>query len=89
MDKNLRDAGFDLGHTESPILPVHIGNNEKTFRFTKILLEEGLFVNPVVSPAVSEDKTLIRLSLMATHSKQQVDFAIDKLIKIGKNLEII
>ncbi|MDR1055096.1 MAG: aminotransferase class I/II-fold pyridoxal phosphate-dependent enzyme [Prevotellaceae bacterium] len=89
MNKNLRDAGFDLGHTESPILPVHIGNNEKTFLFTKILLEENLFVNPVVAPAVSEDKTLIRLSLMATHTKEQVDFAIDKLVKVGKQLELI
>lgn len=89
MNKSLREAGFDLGHTESPILPVLIGNNEKTFMFTKILLEEGLFVNPVVAPAVSEDNTLIRLSLMATHSKEQVDFAIDKLVKVGKQLSII
>lgn len=89
MNKSLRDAGFELGITESPILPVHIGNNEKTFLFTKLLFEEGLFVNPVVSPAVSEDRTLIRLSLMATHTKEQVDYAIDKLVKIGKHLEII
>jgi len=89
LTKCLKEHGFDLGHTESPILPVFIRNNEKTFMFTKLVLEEGLFVNPVVAPAVSEDDTLIRLSLMATHTKEQIDFAIDKIVKVGKKLGII
>ena len=57
--------------------------------YTKLLLQEGLFVNPVVAPAVPEDSTLIRFSLMATHTKEQVDFAIDKLVKVGKKLGVI
>lgn len=87
--KTLRDHGFDLGHTETPILPILVRDNLKTFMYTKLLLEEGLFVNPVVAPAVPEDSTLIRFSLMATHTKEQVDFAIDKLVKVGKKLGVI
>jgi len=66
-----------------------IRDNMKTFQLTKALLDEGIFVNPVLSPAVPNDSTLIRLSLMATHTYKQIDFAIEKLIKTGKNLNII
>jgi len=87
--KNLKEAGFDLGMTHTPIIPLMVRDNMKTFRFTKALLDEGIFVNPVLSPAVAEDSTLIRFNLMATHTYTQVDHAINKLIKIGKSLEII
>lgn len=87
--KTLREHGFDVGHTVTPIIPILVRDNLKTFMYTKLLLEEGLFVNPVVAPAVPEDSTLIRFSLMATHTKEQVDFAIDKLIKVGKKLGVI
>jgi 8-amino-7-oxononanoate synthase len=56
---------------------------------TKLLMSEGIFVNPVVSPAVAEDMTLIRFSLMATHTKEQIDFAIDKIVKVAKQLDVI
>jgi 8-amino-7-oxononanoate synthase len=87
--KHLKDAGFDLGMTQTPIIPMMIRDNTKTFRFTGALLDEGIFVNPVLSPAVAEDSTLIRFNLMATHNYNQIDYAIEKLIKIGKSLEII
>jgi 8-amino-7-oxononanoate synthase len=87
--KTLRDLGFDIGHPETPIIPIIIRNNPKTFLFTKLLMSEGVFVNPVVSPAVAEDMTMIRFSLMATHTKEQIDTAIDKLVKVAKQLEII
>jgi 8-amino-7-oxononanoate synthase len=61
----------------------------KTFRFTKTLLDEGIFVNPVLAPAVAEDSTLIRFNMMATHTYSQIDYAIEKLIKVGKSLEVI
>ncbi|MDR2563244.1 MAG: pyridoxal phosphate-dependent aminotransferase family protein [Prevotellaceae bacterium] len=85
----LRMRGFELGTTSTPIIPIIIRNNLKTFKFTSRLMDEGLFVNPVLSPAVSEDMTLIRFSLMATHTQQQVDYAIDKIIAIGKELSVI
>ena len=87
--QTLKDAGFDLGSTQTPIIPLMVRDNMKTFRLTKMLLDEGIFVNPVLSPAVPNDSTLIRLSLMATHTYNQIDFAIEKLNKIGKSLGII
>ena len=86
---NFRRLGFDIGHTETPIIPLYIRDNLKTLMLTKMLLDEGVFVNPVVSPAVSKDSTLIRFSLMATHTKEQIDTALEKIEKIGKKLKII
>ena len=84
----LLDEGFELGPTESPIIPVYIRDNNKTFMVTKILQEEGIFVNPVVSPAVPSDASLIRFSLMATHSFAQIEEAVEKLTKAASQLEI-
>lgn len=77
--KLLLDAGFEIGHPESPILPIYIRDNAKTFIITNILQNNGVFVNPVVSPAVPSDASLIRFSLMATHTFEQIETAIDKL----------
>ena len=86
---NFRRLGFDIGSTETPIIPLYIRDNMKTLMLTKMLLDEGVFVNPVVAPAVDKDSTLIRFSLMATHTKDQVDTALEKIEKIGKKLKII
>jgi len=87
--ENFKRLGFDTGVSQTPIIPLYIRDNMKTLRLTKYLLDEGVFVNPVVSPAVSKDNTLIRFSLMATHTKEQVDFALEKFEKAGKKLRII
>lgn len=76
-----RSIGCEIGHTQTPIIPLYVRDNEKTFRITQELLEEGIFVNPVVSPAVSPSDTLIRFSLMATHTMDQLDMAIGKVQK--------
>ena len=89
MKKGLRSLGFDLGDSETPILPLYCGDLMLAFRLCKRLQEEGLFVNPVVSPAVAPGRELIRISLMATHTDQQIDFALDKLAKVGKELRLI
>ncbi|MFP5039869.1 serine palmitoyltransferase [Parasediminibacterium sp. JCM 36343] len=83
-----QDYGFDTGETESPIIPVYVRDNYKTFLFTKKLQEEGVFVNPVVSPAVSSADSLIRFSLMATHTHSQIEEAIEKLNKVALKLDI-
>ena len=75
----LQEHGFDTGDTQSPIIPVRIGDNHKTFLFTKALQDKGVFVNPVVSPAVPSESSLIRLSLMSTHSFGQIEEAVDKM----------
>ena len=86
--KLLLDEGFDLGPTETPIIPIYVRDNIKTFNLTCGLQEQGVFVNPVVSPAVPPDSTLIRFSLMATHTFAQIDEAISKLTKLSKELGI-
>jgi len=86
---NFKRMGFDIGKSETPIIPLYIRDNLKTLKLTRMLLDEGVFVNPVVSPAVSKDSTLIRFSLMATHTKDQVDIALEKFDKLGKKLGII
>ena len=84
-----RSMGCEIGHTSTPIIPLFIRDNEKTFLITKMLFEEGVFVNPVVSPAVSPADTLIRFSLMATHTKEQVDFALDKISEVFKKMNVL
>lgn len=86
---NFRVMGFDIGHTESPIIPLYVRDNLKTFKITKMLFDDGIFVNPVVSPAVSSDASLIRFSLMATHTFEQIDNALDKISKNARKLQII
>ena len=87
--KQFKEKGFELGPTETPIMPLYVRDNDKTFLITKLLFEEGIFVNPVVSPAVAPDDTLIRYSLMATHTKEQIDYSIEHIANVFKKLQII
>jgi len=85
----LNAKGFDTGHSCTPIIPILIRDDFKTFELTKLLLEEGnVFVNPVVSPAVPSTSSLIRYSLMATHSKDQIESSIDQIYKIAKKIGV-
>jgi 8-amino-7-oxononanoate synthase len=86
--KLLLEEGFDLGPTESPILPIYVRDNHKTFLVTKFLQNEGIFVNPVVSPAVPSDSSLLRFSLMATHTFDQIDEAIEKIARAFKEVGV-
>jgi 8-amino-7-oxononanoate synthase len=89
MKKGLLSLGFDLGKSQSPILPVYCGSLMNAFTMCKRLQEEGVFVNPIVSPAVPTGRELIRISLMATHTDAQIDFALDKLAKVGKEVGLL
>ncbi len=84
-----KEKGFELGPTSTPIMPLYVRDNEKTFLITKLLFEAGIFVNPVVSPAVSPEETLIRFSLMATHTYEQIDYAIEHIEKMFKRFGVI
>ncbi len=86
--KALNDAGFDTGHSVTPIIPVLIRDDFKTFQLTKMALDNGIFVNPVVSPAVPSTSSLIRYSLMATHTKTQIDRSVEVLYKISKEIGV-
>ena len=85
----LKRLGFDTGIANTPIIPIYIRDDLKTFQLAKLLLDEGIFVNPVASPAVSKEDSLIRFSLMATHTKEQIEKAIEKLYAVSKKLNII
>lgn len=87
--KSFRDLGFEIGNTETPIIPLFIRDNDKTFMLTHMLFEEGVFVTPVIAPAVPSEDTLIRVALMATHTHQQIDYAVEKIYKCFKQLDII
>lgn len=89
MKQGLISLGFDLGASETPVLPVYIRELLATFKFCKRLEEEGVFVNPVVSPGVLPGHELIRVSLMATHTAAQIDFALEKFAKVGRELGLL
>ena len=87
--EGFRNMGCEIGNTSTPIIPLFIRDNFKTFSITRDLLNEGIFVNPVVSPAVAPQDTLIRFSLMASHSKELVEMALDKIQKVFRAYDLI
>lgn len=87
--KRFREAGFEIGETESPIIPIYVRDTEKTFVATARAFEEGVFINPVIPPACAPQDTLVRVALMATHTHEQVDRAVDSLRKVFVELGII
>ncbi|MDR2968465.1 MAG: pyridoxal phosphate-dependent aminotransferase family protein [Tannerellaceae bacterium] len=84
-----RSMGCEIGHTSTPIIPLFIRNNDLTFLIVRELLDAGIFVNPVVTPAVAPEDTLIRFSLMATHTREQLDIALDAIGKVFRKHHII
>ena len=84
-----RQMGCEIGNTSTPIIPLFIRDNFKTFKVTTELFEEGIFVNPVVSPAVAPQDTLIRFSLMATHTQEQVERALEAIERVFKRNGIL
>jgi 8-amino-7-oxononanoate synthase len=87
--ESFRKAGFEIGDTESPIIPLYVRDPEKTFMVTRMAFDEGIFINPVIPPACAPQDTLVRVALMATHTKEQVDTAVEKLTKCFKALGIL
>jgi len=87
--RGFREMGFDTGKSETPIIPLFVRDDLKALLLTKTLLADGIFVNPIVSPAVPKENCLIRYSLMATHTKEQVDISIEKITRAAKTLGIL
>jgi len=85
----LKSMGFNVGTSVTPIVPVIIGDDEKTFISWKMLFERGVFVNPIIAPAVPPGSQLLRTSYMATHTDQQIDFVLGVFQDVGKKLELI
>jgi len=89
LQQGLVSLGYNLGNSTTPILPVRCRDLMTAFTFCKRLDEEGVFVNPVVPPAVPPGEELMRVSLMATHTDSQIDFALDKFAKVGRELGLV
>ena len=87
--RRFREEGFEIGDTESPIIPLYVHDVEKTFLVTKLAFEAGVFINPVIPPACAPQDTLVRMALMATHTEEQVERGVQILKKIFVDLDII
>jgi 7-keto-8-aminopelargonate synthetase-like enzyme len=89
MRDQLRDLGFDIGNSQTPVIPIIIGDDEKTLIAWKTLFDAGVFVNAVLCPAVAPGRQLLRTSYMATHTDDQLNRVLEIYEKTGKNLGLI
>ena len=89
MQEGLRSLGYDIGASETPVIPVLIGQVEETFKFWKELFDHGVFTNPVMPPAVPENSCRLRISLMATHTDEHIDFVLNAFARVGKRMAVI
>jgi 7-keto-8-aminopelargonate synthetase-like enzyme len=89
MREEYQRLGFDTGTSETPIVPIFIGDDELTFMTWKLLFENGVFVNPVISPAVAPGRQLLRTSYMATHTDEQLERVLETFKKVGDQLGLI
>ena len=89
FQEGCRSLGFNIGTTETPIVPVLIGSLHNTFSFWRALFDAGVFTNPVVPPAVPPDQCRLRTSLMATHTNEQIDRALETFGRLGKKMGVI
>ncbi len=87
--KRFREEGFEIGETESPIIPLYVHDVDKTFQVTKLAFDNGVFINPVIPPACAPQDTLVRFALMATHTAEQVERGVQILKKVFQDLGII
>jgi 8-amino-7-oxononanoate synthase len=89
MKEGFLELGFDVIANDSPILSIVIGDDENTFLFNRMLFDEGVFVNPVIPPAVPEGKSLLRTSYMATHTEEDMDLILGAFRRVGERLRIL
>ena len=89
MRKGFRELGYDTGHSVTPVIPIIIGDDERTFYTWKMLFEAGVFVNPIISPATAPGRQLLRTSYMATHTDEQLDRVLEIFARIGKQVGLI
>ena len=89
MQDGLRSLGYDIGRSETPIIPVQIGDMERMLVFWKELFDAGVFSNPVTPPAVPENSCRLRISCMATHTDEHIDFVLDAFASVGKRVAVL
>lgn len=89
MHREFKAMGFNIGNSQTPIIPIYIGDDIKTFQFWKMLSDEGIFTNPIISPAVPPGSQLIRTSYTATHTDEQLNRVLKVFEKVGKKMGVI
>ncbi|HOG77641.1 MAG TPA: aminotransferase class I/II-fold pyridoxal phosphate-dependent enzyme, partial [Anaerolineaceae bacterium] len=89
MREGFKQLGFDTGHSCTPVIPIIIGDDELTFLTWRLLFDNGVFVNPVISPATAPGRQLLRTSYMATHTRDQLEHVLDVFAKVGKEVGLI
>jgi 8-amino-7-oxononanoate synthase len=89
MRKGFRELGFDIGNSSTPVIPILVGDDMRTIRTWRMLFDNGVFVNPVLSPAVSVGRQMLRTSYMATHTDAQMEKVLDTFKKVGKEVGLI
>ncbi len=89
MTRAFRELGFNIGNSQSPVIPIIIGDMDRTIQFWKQLFDAGVFVNPIVPPGVPPDMSILRTSYMATHTDKELDRVLDIFKKIGKQMGVI
>jgi 8-amino-7-oxononanoate synthase len=89
MHKEFKALGFNIGNSQTPIIPIYIGDDIKTFKMWKMLFDEGIFTNPIISPAVSPGSQLLRTSYTATHTDEQLERVLEVFEKVGKKMGVI
>lgn len=89
MKEGFTSLGFNTGNSETPIIPIYIGDEERCFAFWKLLFENGIFANPTIAPAVPPGQALIRTSYMATHTEEELDRVLETFAKLGKKFGLI
>jgi len=89
MRREMRRIGLDIGNSVSPIIPIYIRDDMRTLLAWKLLMEAGVFTNPVISPAVAEGAQLLRTSYMATHTQDQLDRALEAYAQMGRQVGLI
>jgi 8-amino-7-oxononanoate synthase len=89
MQVAYRQMGFDIGRTDSPVVPIMVGDFDKTMVFWKTLFDEGVFVNPIIPPAVPPETCLLRTSYMASHTDQELDRVLEIMERVGRRLGIL
>jgi 7-keto-8-aminopelargonate synthetase-like enzyme len=89
MRRELQRLGFNIGNSETPVIPIIIGDDMRTLFAWKALFENGVFVNPILAPAVPEGRQLLRTSYMATHTDEQLDRALGVYERVGREMGLI
>ena len=89
MQAGLKDLGYDIGDSETPVVPVVIGELDRMLVFWKELFDAGVFTNPVTPPAVPENSCRLRISLMATHTDDHIDQVLEAFSQVGRQMAVI